>query len=253
MDIFDRPDEAGRKLSAWERTGNYVKESRPLSPIKKIVVKGSINVVFRRSETPTLLVAGETAEAASSVKTYVEGTKLVIEREGVSISSGNRSVRVAGRVGQIIHGDVNWPINIDMRGKGMTISGAPLTAINQGEVVVGIALPEAPAVKLKGSGDVTLVDLRQASLGLEINGSGDIRAYGKVERLDAQIAGSGDVDASELTTDHASLAVAGSGDIDAFVRTEVHARVAGSGGIVVRGEPSLRDYNVTGSGKIKFK
>jgi len=51
----------------------------------------------------------------------------------------------------------------------------------------------------------------------------------------------------------ASLAVAGSGDIDAYVSRSVRARVAGSGDIVVRGNPSDRDHSVAGSGDIKFK
>lgn len=118
---------------------------------------------------------------------------------------------------------------------GDIVNGKPMGAsISQGKVVVGVALPEAPAVKIKGSGDVTLLDLRQA--GLEV-----------------EIAGSGDVDASELIADRASLSVAGSGDIEAFIRSEVRARVAGPGDILVRGNPPYRDHSVAGSGKIKFR
>lgn len=71
--------------------------------------------------------------------------------------------------------------------------------------------------------------------------------------MEVEIAGSGDVDASELIADRASLSVAGSGDIEAFIRSEERARVAGSGGILVRGNPPLRDHSVAGSGKIKFR
>ncbi|WP_394475092.1 GIN domain-containing protein [Ralstonia mannitolilytica] len=253
MDLFDLPDEAGRRVSAWEHTETYIKEARPLSATHKIVVKGSIDVLFRRSDKPTMVIAGETAEAVALVKTYIDGSKLVIEREGVTISFGSSSVRVAGTVGQIVHGDWNGPLHIDMRGKGITITGVPRDAINHGKVVVGIAMPEAPAIKIKGSGDMTLVDLQQASLDLEIEGSGAITAYGQVDRLDVQISGSGDVDASELSADRASLSVTGSGDIVALVSSDAHARVVGSGDIVVFGNPSQRNHSVTGSGKIKFK
>ncbi len=41
--------------------------------------------------------------------------------------------------------------------------------------------------------------------------------------------------------------------IDAHVTAEVCARVAGSGDIVVRGNPPVRDQRVAGSGKIKFR
>jgi hypothetical protein len=42
------------------------------------------------------------------------------------------------------------------------------------------------------------------------------------------VAGSGDVDASELVATSAKLSVAGSGDIDAYVSNSLKARVAGS-------------------------
>lgn len=240
MDIFRPPAARGQNDSAWERIENYVKEERPLQPLRKIVVKGSVDVVFRRNDKPMLVVAGETADAVASVKTYFNGGKLVIEREGMTISFGNSRMTFHGSVGSFVMGDI--------------VNGKPMGAsISQGKVVVGIALPEAPAIKIKGSGDVTLLDLRQAGLELEIEGSGDITAYGQVAHLDVEIAGSGDVDASELVADHASLSIAGSGDIEAFVRTEVRARVAGSGDIVVRGNPSRRDHSVAGSGKIKFR
>ena len=49
MDIFRPPATSNQKDSAWERIENYVKEERPLQPIRKIVVKGSVDVVFLNS------------------------------------------------------------------------------------------------------------------------------------------------------------------------------------------------------------
>lgn len=100
---------------------------------------------------------------------------------------------------------------------------------------------------------MTLYDLQQPALDVGVQGSGDITAFGQVEHLDAEVAGSGDVDVSELVAMSADLTVAGSGDIDAFVTKSVRARVAGSGDIVVRGNPPIRDHSVAGSGDIKFK
>ena len=151
-------------------------------------------MVFRRCDKPMLIVAGETAEAVASVKTYFNGGKLVIEREGMTISFGNSRMVFHGSVGSFVMGDI--------------VNSKPMGAsITQGKVVVGVALPEAPAVKIKGSGDVPLLDLRQAGLDLEIEGSGDITAYGQVAHLEVEIAGSGDV-LCELTFGHASEAAA---------------------------------------------
>lgn len=235
------PAPTGQKHSAWERIENYIKEERLIQPIRKLVVKGSIDVVFRRcseSNESTLIVAGETADAVASVRTCYTGGKLVIEREGGVIGGLN---------GMVFHSSVGQFISIG-RG-GVTIS----PALAREKVVVGVSLPEAPIIKIKGSGSALLLDLQQAELELEVQGSGSITAYGQVAHLEVEIAGSGDVDASELIADRASLSVAGSGDIEAFIRSEVCARVAGSGGILVRGNPLRRDHSVAGSGKIKFR
>lgn len=241
MDIFHSQSSTNRD-SAWDRTENYIKEERPLQGARKIIVKGSVDVVFRRYDTPTLVVAGETAEAVESVKTYIDNGKLVIEREGMTISFGNGNMIFHGSVGSFTVGDI---VNGKATGTSMNI--------NRGKVVVGVGLPEAPAIKIKGSGNATLLDLLQSGLELEVQGSGDITASGTVSSLTADVTGSGDVDACDLVADRASLTVAGSGDIEAFVRSDVRARVAGSGNIVVRGNPPRRDPTIAGSGKIKFR
>ncbi|MGB4468019.1 MAG: hypothetical protein WBI41_08245 [Azovibrio sp.] len=53
---------------AWERIENDGKEERLLQPIRKILVKGSADGVFRRCDKPVLVVAGEAADAVASVK-----------------------------------------------------------------------------------------------------------------------------------------------------------------------------------------
>lgn len=242
MDFFRSTATNCQKNSAWEKIESYVKEERSIKPIRKIVVKGAVDVVFRCCDKPMLLVAGETSEAVASVKTYFKGEKLVIEREGMSMNI------LAGR-DIVFHSTVGGSFVVGNIVNGKS-SGA---CISQDKVIVGVALPDAPDVKIKGSGDVTLLDLRQKSLALAIEGSGDITACGQVEQLEVAIAGSGDVDASDLIADCASLSVAGSGDIEAFIRSEVHASVAGSGDILVRGNPPNRDHSVLGSGKIKFR
>lgn len=242
MDFFRSTATNCQKDSAWEKIESHVKEERSIEPIRKIVVNGAVDVVFRCCDKPMLLVAGETAEAVASVKTYFKGEKLVIEREAMSISM------VAGR-NIVFHNSVGGSFVV-----GNIVNSKPSsTYVNQGKVIVGVALPEAPDVKVKGSGDVTLHDLMQTNLVLSIEGSGNITACGQVEQLEVDIAGSGDVGASDLIADRATLSIAGSGDIEAFVRSDVRASVAGSGDIVVRGNPPNRDHRVLGSGKIKFK
>ncbi|HEK3608634.1 hypothetical protein PAE975_6099 (plasmid) [Pseudomonas aeruginosa] len=228
---------AHEKDSAWKQAEGYEKEERPMRSVRKIVVKGSVDLVFFRAPNAHLVVAGENQDAIRSVQTRFDGDKLVIEQQGVSINvSGSGNVVITGSGGRFSIG-----------GKGNSISVGSLHAM------VGIALPEAPSIRIKGSSDVTLYDLRQPELNLGIQGSGDIEAFGQVDHIDVQVDGSGDVDVSELVAVSAELSISGSGDIDAHVTRSVKARVAGSGDIVVRGNPPIRDHSVAGSGHIKFK
>jgi hypothetical protein len=220
--------------------------------VSKIVVKGAVDVVFFRAPEAQLVVAGENQEAIQGIKTRFDGNKLVIEQEGVSVSGAGGSIHVSGS-GNIVAGGT---IHIGGRRGGVTMQfNGPVgnVVIGQGRCIVGIALPEAASIGFKGSGDLPLYDLQQSVLDVGIQGSGDITAFGQVEHLEAEVAGSGDVDTSELTAVSAVLSVSGSGDIDAFVTQSVKARVAGSGDIVVRGNPPIRDHSVAGSGDIKFK
>lgn len=217
----------------------YAHEARTMQPVRKIVVKGAVDLYFRRYETPHLVVAGESEEALRGIKTIFKGDKLVVESEGVGflqINSGCGSISIAS---------VSAGSSILINGHRIEVGG--------GRVVVCVALPELPALKIKGSGDVSLVDLRQAGLEIEIDGSGDVSADGQVEHLEVSIDGSGDVDARDLIAQRGRLNITGSGDIAAHVCQEVVARIAGSGDIVVRGNPETRSKQVTGSGSVRFK
>ena len=235
----------GRRDSAWARAASYEKEERPMRAVRKIVVKGAVDVVFFRAPVAQLVVAGDNLEAIRDTKTRFESSKLIIEREGVCISGSGGSIHVAG--GTIHVGGRRGGVTMQFNGPVGSV------VVGQGHAVVGIALPEAPSIRIKGSGDVTLYDLQQRMLEVSIKGSGDITAFGEVEHLDAEVAGSGDVDVSELVAMSAGLSVSGSGEIDAFVSQSVSARVTGSGDIKVRGNPSIRGRSVTGSGSIKVK
>jgi hypothetical protein len=232
--------------SAWAKTKNYFKQTRPLQQICKVVVVGSVELVFRRFDTPQLVVAGETEEAVESLETRYKGDTLYLQRKGADVT-----VTTNMRNGTTVcFGNGN----IHISGNNIHIStGSGSLSISQGKVVVGLAMPIAPDVAVQGSGDATLWDLLQDTIELEVTGSGDIKAHGSVDMLEAEVTGSGDIDATELLSDRARLSIAGSGDIEAHVRRSVKAKVAGSGDIRVYGNPDKRDTKVAGSGSIKFR
>lgn len=228
--------------SAWAKAEGYEKQERPIQAVKKILVSGAVDVVFIQNTASHMVVAGEDQDTISRVQTRFEGGTLVIESEGISISSGGLNIHVSGS-GNVFAGGT---INFNGRNGGFNLQ-------QKGRAIVAISLPKTPGIQIMGSGDVTLYGLSQSSLDLRVQGSGDITASGTVDHLIADIAGSGDIDVTDLISNTADLRVAGSGDIKAFVKTAVKAQIAGSGDIVIRGNPGSRDHSVVGSGDIKFK
>lgn len=218
---------------------SFKHEERTIQPVRKIVVRGALDLYFSRSETPHLVAAGETAETLRRIKTTIEGDTLTVEMEGVGIHIAHRlfaggNISIGG--GIIINGQ-----RIDTGSHGA------------GRAVVGVALPQIPSLRILGSGDAYLMDLLQDDLDIEVQGSGEVAADGQVNQLNVRIAGSGDVDAKELVAQTACLSITGSGDISAHACREVSASIAGSGDIVVRGNPASRKEQVVGSGRVKFK
>lgn len=213
---------------------SYLTDDRPMRLVESLHVEGSVDVYVRRGDVPALTVAAEFAEDFAKVKTTIKGDSLVVSAEG-----GGGTV-IVGNVRMVFHGSVG------------SINGVQIGGF-KGKVVVGVVLPTLAEASIRGSADVTLIDLAQPSLELDIQGSGDIYAQGQVDTLRADISGSGSVKAKRLKARNAVLKVAGSGDIKASVLERVKARVAGSGDIKIFGNPPQRDTQVAGSGDVRFK
>lgn len=231
---------AGERTS-WDRAANLEHDKREMQPVTKIVVKGSVEVVFFRSSGPQalLIVAGKDEECIRRIKTCFTGSDLSIEQEGVSYVTGGGSIRISGSE-NIVAGS-NY------------FGGGRHSTTGADRCLVGVALPQAPKFRVKGSAEVSLYDLKQPAFDVKVRGSGSLTATGQVDHLSADVAGSGDVDAQQLLVHSATLSVSGSGDIKVNVSHAVRAHVKGSGDIVVRGNPTIRDHKVEGSGDIQFK
>lgn len=95
-----------------------------------------------------------------------------------------------------------------------------------------VALPgrEFRKFSIAGSGGFVLDGLNQPSAKIEIAGSGDVKANGKVDDLKLEIAGSGDADLTQITARQGRFEIAGSGTIKAKgVIDDVKISIAGSG------------------------
>ena len=120
-----------------------------------------------------------------------------------------------------------------------------------------ITLPgrEFRKFSIAGSGGLTLDGLNQTAATIEVEGSGKVRANGKVDDLKMEIEGSGDADFGQIVARRAKVEIEGSGTVRAAGSIEdLNIEIEGSG------RANLDEMNsrtarvdIEGSGTIKAK
>ncbi len=211
--------------------GNVITETIKTSDYDAISVGGIYHVTLVAGQEGTITITGEENLLENTI-IEVNNNKLEIKTEkntNLNPSSGKRievtvpvrdisAVSLAGS-GKIVS------LNFDLKSRNLQVS-------------------------LAGSGDIKL-SVETANLIAKLAGSGDMELMGKATTLKGSIAGSGDLKLDELITTKADVAVAGSGNINVHCTEELKARISGSGNIVYKGNPTVRDTKTAGSGKIK--
>lgn len=110
---------------------------------------------------------------------------------------------------------------------------------------------EISSLRVKGIADVVMEDVVVDRLRLEIDGSGEIVAQGKVRELEAILSGSGDFKLNKLETEQCTVKIDGAGDAAVYVTGTLNAEVNGAGDIVYFGNPSRVIKNMNGAGEIE--
>jgi hypothetical protein len=112
--------------------------------------------------------------------------------------------------------------------------------VNAKEFKLGIA----------GSGDFSSDSLYCEKMKVEIGGSGKVNLSGAANEAVVKVAGSGDVNAYGFVITEAKCEVAGSGNININVIGKLDANIAGSGDVRYKGSPAKVNSSVAGSGTI---
>lgn len=132
---------------------------------------------------------------------------------------------------------------------------APMTSSVQQKTPIqitwgGIA-PEQ--LDIKGSSKVIVHQFKGSQLNVKISGSGAVDADGQTQQLNIDVTGSGSFVGAQLVAQKARLNVSGSGNIVAQVKQEVSGSIAGSGSVVVSGNPKNRAVTNEGSGQVVYQ
>lgn len=106
-------------------------------------------------------------------------------------------------------------------------------------------------ISLSGSGDAHFENLGADDLSIAMSGSGNVNIKGgKVGQITVEQSGSGNLRAIDLEADEASINKSGSGNVSLGVQDALSVRSSGSGNVQYRGNPSVNDVRISGSGNV---
>lgn len=153
-----------------------------------------------------------------------------------------------------IHVQVGAPLGLTVKGSAAEIQGLS-TEVRDGTLYVhwarpvdapwwdstdvSVTVPALAEVRVMDSADARLVGLAGGQLRLEQSGSGKVDADGWVDRLEAELSGSGDLRCGQLAARAAVVQLSGSGDATVRADEEIDVEVTGTGDFDLRGTPAV--------------
>jgi hypothetical protein len=105
-------------------------------------------------------------------------------------------------------------------------------------------------LKVSGSGNIKIDELKGDELDASISGSGNIHLAGTAEELGISISGSGSMMAGGLKVDECDAHISGSGRCEVDATGELNASISGSGSVTYFSNPQV-DAAVSGSGRVR--
>lgn len=164
--------------------------------------------------------------------------------------SDNVSVVVGGRQSVVVHADSNLMRYVTTRVvAGTLVIGTTGSFTTRSPMSVEVSVPSLAAVRLSGSGQISVTGIDAPRLTVTLPGSGALYAGGTVTRLDVTLSGSGLAQLDSLVARDVHAVVAGSGLIRVTATASLNAAVPGSGAIIYSGNPQVIS-SVTGSGAV---
>jgi hypothetical protein len=121
-----------------------------------------------------------------------------------------------------------------------------------GRIRITVRSPSVADISASGSNQIKAEGIKGGALSILLNGSNDAVLSGNVSSLSARLSGSNNLTAQQLTADRTNVTVDGSGTASVNARQQIVAKISGAGSVAVYGNPSVRNTQVNGSGKIAF-
>lgn len=116
---------------------------------------------------------------------------------------------------------------------------------------ITVTAPAVTRFEMAEPGHLSIRDYDQPALAVVANGSGQVEAEGRAERVSATVNGSGDVDLDDLMVADATVDISGSGNVIVGPTGRAVIDIAGSGDAVLTRRPDQLQQTVDGSGEVE--
>lgn len=181
----------------------------------------------------------------------VEGPQDVLDQLEVSVDGETLHIRAEGSGSWLwwIFGESNrLETPVDVYVTAPTIER--LNVAGAGDIVGETPLQASSlTLRMAGAGGFDL-DLDTDEVDLQVAGAGTTRLRGRAERLSAEVAGAGDLEATELKTTTADVTIAGAGGAHLYVTDRLTAQVMGTGNVRYRGGADV-ERSIEGAGTVE--
>jgi hypothetical protein len=214
----------GKKI---EGSGAVVDEARQVEGFKALTIAGPVDVHLKAGAAERVIVRADD-NIVPLVTTEVEGGRLVVGLQP------NTSLRTRNKP----------QVTVEFKQmNGVLIRGSGDVRADQ------IKAPIFETV-VRGSGNVVIDHIEADAVALSISGSGDFTAGGRASSVGINVNGSGDVRTENLEARQVAVRIRGSGDVRVHALDALQVDIAGSGDVRYRGTPQLTTKKA-GSGDVR--
>ena len=208
--------------------GNIITESRSAKNFSTIELKTSADVEIVKGNTFNVSVS-DYENLVKYLTVEVIDNRLIIKNQSKTINLWNSKAKVIVTLPDPLY-------SIKLAGSG---NMKVLSTFNDLQFML-----------VSGSGNIEVnSNCRLIKLEAQIAGSGNIDGNGTVQDLYTKISGSGNIKFSEMKAKNANCTLSGSGNIYVFIENRLDAFLSGSGDIIYSGSPVVNSH-LSGSGSI---
>jgi len=242
-------------------SGNVQTETRDVSNFTAVELNTSGNLIIQQGENQALTIEAEDNLLPLLTSEIVDGRLLLGIKLGSSFSSTrpiiyrltvkNLEAITLNASGDIQASDlaVDGDLALRINGSGnMTLgalkaAGATLNLSASGNLDAASLESEQSTFTVSGSGKVTIPNLTLTNLNVIMQSAGDVTVGGTAAELSVQISGSGSFNGNELASQTAVVSTSSSGDARLQVSESLNATVTGSGSIFYSGEATVQQVD----------